>query len=150
MKSIIVALLLLVPAAAAGKPSLSGHWQNAGGHRFFLHHKANGDAYVWTVVAGRQIGFEKGGLTLLSPGDNMVGSLYEINAKSDETVFAQVGSRVCEIRGLSFSLLGVLKQWGWRGRHMEFGAVGHVSGTMACGKETSPWSMPYTGTWKRL
>jgi len=148
MKMIIVALLFLVSSSvSAGKPSMSGHWQDANGHRFFLHHKANGEAYVWTVVAGRQVGFEKGKLVLMSPNDNIVGAMYEINAKSNETV--HVG-RACKIKNLSFSLLGVLHQWGWRGRNMEFGAVGNVSGTMVCGKDTRPWAVSYSGSWKRL
>jgi hypothetical protein len=151
MKPILVVLVaLLFPAMATGQPSLSGHWQDANGVRFFLYHKDNGNASVWMVVAGRQVGFETGSLTLLSPKDNIAGSLYEINVRSDETVSVRVKGMACEIRNLSFSLLGTLNQRGWRGRNMGFGAVGFVTGTMVCGSSTSPWSMPYLGSWKRL
>lgn len=151
MKSVIVVLVLLLSSvAAADKPSLSGHWQHTSGHHFFLHHKANGDANVWTVVADRRIGFEKGNLVLLAPEDGMVGALYEINAKSDETVIIHASGKACEVKNLSFSLLGVLRQWGWRKRQKEFRAVGLVSGTMVCGQQSSPWLLQYLGSWKRM
>jgi hypothetical protein len=151
MKTIVIAALLLSATAHADKLSLSGHWQCTNGPRFFLHHKANGDANIWLPVSSRQVGFEAGKVVFMSRKDNITkAAMYEINAKSDEDVIVHSGGKACKIKGLSFSLLGLLYQSGWRGRKMELNGIALVSGTMVCMGTETPWSASYTGSWKRL
>jgi len=153
MKQIIVGILvsLFSLTAAADRLSLSGHWQNANGQRFFFHHQAGGRIDVWLPMSGRQVSFEPGKLTLLSPADRVLhAAMYEINAPSDETLVIHQSGKACEVKDLSFSLLGLLSRSGYRGRIMAFQGVGFVSGTLVCGQTRSHWSIPYTGSWKRL
>jgi hypothetical protein len=152
MKMAVIAVALLLSATAqADKLSLSGHWQNNTKSLLFLHHKTKGDANVWLSMAGKQVGFETGKMVILSPRDNITrAALYEINAKSDENVIVRSGGKVCEIKDLSFSLLGLLHQYGWRGRNMELNGIALVSGTMVCAGIETPWSVAHTGSWKRL
>jgi hypothetical protein len=151
MKSIIVAVILMLAGAAlADGVSMSGHWQSPSGHRFFLYHKANGAANTWTVVANRQIGFETGKVTLVAPKDSITPAMYEIITHSDETVIAKHNGKLCEIKGLSFDLLGLLYQSGHKGRNMELRGVGTISGTAVCGKDKEPWSVSFMGSWKRM
>jgi hypothetical protein len=149
---VIVVSLLLSTAAQADKLSLSGHWQNnTKSLLFFLHHKTQGNADVWLPMSGKQVGFETSKMVMLSPRDNITkAAMYEINAKSDESVIVRSGGKICKIKDLSFTLLGLLYQSGWRGRNMELNGIALVSGTLVCvGTETS-WSVSHTGSWKRL
>lgn len=151
MKKIIVGILvsLISLTAAADQPSMSGHWRDAHGRKFFFH-QAGGKIDVWLPTSNRQICFT-GKLKMLSPVDDVLhAAMYEINANSNETLTVNHGNMVCKVKNPNFNLLGTLFRSGYRGRNMELRAVGNVSGTMVCGKNKQSWSASYIGSWKRL
>jgi len=151
MRPILIATMLFSTVAFADETSLSGHWQDAAGRRLFLNHKADGGAGVWMVVGRKQVGFGSGRVSEVSKRDDLTGiSMWEIEAKSKENLIVRRGGGRCRLSGLSFSILGILDQSGWRGRSMELRAVGHIVGTLVCGKEKIRWIVPCSGTWKRL
>ncbi len=150
---LVIAMLCALPTVvSADNTSFSGHWQDASGRRLFLHHRPNGTVSVWVATASRQVAFENGKLTLLSEADNMTGTaaLYELEAVSKETLLIRSGGMSCQVVRPRLSLLGLMFRSGWRGRNMEFRAVGHLNGTMVCGDAKSSWAVSYSGSWKRL
>jgi hypothetical protein len=149
--TLVIVALFISSVALAQRPSFSGHWQNTSGQRMFVYHKVTGMMELWLPMSNRQVSFGNGKVTMLSKEDVITkASLYELNAKSNDSIIVRHNNKVCKIANLSFSLLGLLHQSGRHGRNLELHGIGITSGTLICGQGKELWWSSSFSSWKRL